>query len=192
MNRNLKLVCLLISSALLCSCGILSQMGALLSCNYRIDNVNNPMLAGVGVSNLSDLTKLDAVTALRVTSTLLSGSLPLSATVNIGVTNPNTTAAQIAGVDWILLYEETQVLTGVTQQQVYVAPNGGNSSIPLTIQADLATLFKNDSMEKMLQFANGLLHVGGQGGKVTLKIQPAISFGGQVFRMGYVTVTKEL
>ena len=192
MNKHLKLLCLLGCIALFGACGILSQMGSLLTCNYRIDQVNNPMLAGMGVSNLNDLTKLDAATALRVTTTLLSGSLPLSATVNIGVTNPNATAAQIAGLDWILLFEDAQVLTGATQQPVYVAPNGGNSSIPLTIQADLAALFKNDSMDKMLQFANGLLHVGGQGAKVSLKIQPVISLGGQPYKMGYITVSKEL
>ena len=171
-----------------CSCGLLS----LLTCNYRIDNVNNPTLAGVGVSSLNDLTKLDATTLLRVTSTLFSGSLPMSATVHIGVSNPNSAAAQIAGLDWILFFENVQVLTGSLQQQVYVAPNGGTSSIPLTIQADLAALFKNESLDKMLQFANGLLHVGEKGAKVTLKIQPTISIGAQPFKMGYIVLSKDL
>ena len=188
MNRLQKIITLLLCAICINSCGVLS----LLTCNYRIDNVNNPMLAGIGVSSISDLTKLDASTALRVTSTLLSGSLPMSATVHIGVTNPNATAAQIAGLDWILLFEEVQVLTGVLQQPVYVSPNGGNSSIPLSIQADLAALFKNESIDKMLQFANGLLHVGENNAKVTLKIQPTVLIGTQSFRMGYVTLGKGL
>ena len=170
------------------SCGVIS----LLTCNYRIDKVNNPMLAGIGVSTFNDLTKLDAVTALKVATTLLSGSLPLSATVHIGVNNPNATAAQISGLDWILLFEDVQVLTGATQQQVYVAPNGGTSSIPLTIQADLATLLKNESLDRMMQFANGLLHIGEKGAKVSLKIQPTILMGSKPVKMGYVTLSREL
>jgi hypothetical protein len=150
------------------------------------------MLAGMSVSSLSDLTKLDVSTALRVTTTILSGSLPMSATVHIGVTNPNASAAKIAGLEWILLFEEVEVLTGVLQQQVNVAPQGGYASIPLTIQTDLVKLFKNDSMEKMLQFANGLLHLGEKSTKVTLKISPSISFGGQIIKMGYITINKEI
>jgi LEA14-like dessication related protein len=174
--------------ALLSSCGLIS----LLTCNFRIDNVNNPTLAGVNVSSLNDLTKLDAATAIKVTATLLSGSLPLSVMVHIGVSNPNSTAAQIAGLDWILLFNDVQVITGALQQQVYVAPNGGAASIPLTIQTDLAALFKNDSLDKMLQFANGLLHVGEKNAKVTLKIQPTIAVGAQPVKMGYITLNREL
>jgi len=186
MNRLQKIITLLLCAIWINSCGVLS----LLTCNYRIDKVDNPMLAGIGVSSLNDLTKLDASTALRVTTTLLSGSLPMSATVHIGVTNPNATAAQIAGLDWILFFEDVQVLTGALQQQVYVAPNGGNSTVPLTIQADLAALFKNESMDKMLQFANGLLRVGEKSAKVTLKIQPTVLVGTQPFKMGYVVLGK--
>ena len=183
-----KLGFLLLCATSLNACGILS----LLTCNFRIEQVTNPVLAGMNVSNLQDLTRLDAATALRVTSTLLSGSLPMSTTVHIGVHNPNTTLAKIAGLEWILLLEDVQVLSGATHQEVSVAPNGGTTSVPLAIQADLATLFKNDSREKMLQFANGLLHIGDQGAKVTLKIRPTLSLGGRSSTMGYITVSKDL
>lgn len=188
MKTRYKLWFFVLSVAGLNACGILS----LLTCNFRIEQVTNPVLAGMNVSNLQDLTRLDAATALRVTSTLLSGSLPMSTTVHIGVHNPNTTLAKIAGLEWILFLEDVQVLSGATQQEVSVAPNGGTTSVPLTIQADLATLFKNDSREKMLQFANGLLHVGDQSAKVSLKIRPIISLGGHALNMGYITVNKEL
>ena len=188
MKIEYKLFLLPLLLALCHSCGVLSLM----TCNYRIDNVSAPMLAGINVSNRNDLTHLDASTALKVTSTLFSGSLPLSATVNIGVSNPNATAAQIAGLEWILFFEDVQMVTGALQQQVYVAPNGGTSSIPLTIQADLVSLFKKESLEKMLQFANGLLHLGEKGVKVTLKIRPSIAVGGQVLQMGYITLNREI
>ena len=178
--------------ALFNACGTLSQMAALLTCNYSVRNVDSPKLAGINIANMNDITNLDAVTALRVSATILSGALPLSATINVGVSNPNSVAAQIAGLEWILSFEGVDLLSGTTLQQVSVAPNGGSSVIPFTVQTDLVSLFNKDSRDRMLKFTQGLLHIGDKNGQVTLKIRPSISFGGQVFRMGYITVSKEI
>ncbi len=174
------------------SCTTMTQMASLLTCNYNIQGIANPRLAGVGVSSTGDLTKLDMMTAARVATSLLSGSLPLSATVNVGVTNPNGTAAQVAGLDWALFLENTSMVSGSTQQQVYVAPNGGRSVVPLTVEVDLAQLFRKESKEDMLKFANGLMHIGESSSKVSLKIRPSVSFGGQVFKTGFITVSKAI
>ncbi len=186
--------CFVVASLLLwpSSCSTLTQVASLLTCNYNLQTVTNFKFAGINLTNTQDITNLDPVAALKVTTTLLSGTLPLSATVNVGVTNPNVTAAQLAGLDWALFFEGVNILSGETQQQVYVAPNGGSSVVPFAVQIDLMELFKKESKERMLKFANGLLHLGESNSQVTMKIRPAISFGGQIYKTGYITLNKNI
>ncbi len=182
----------LLSLVALTSCSTLMQTASLLTCNYNLQGLASPKLAGISLTNTSDLMNLDAVSALKVTTALLAGSLPLSATVNVGITNPNSTAAQLAGLDWELFFEGVNVLSGATSQQVNVAANGGRSVIPFAVQMDLAQLFQKESKDRMLKFANGLMHLGEGGSQVSLKIRPAVSFGGQVYKTGFITVNKSL
>ncbi len=180
-------VCLL---AALASCTALTQMASMLTCQYSLQNVVQPRLAGISLSSVSDVTKMDALSIAKVTTSLLTGSLPLSATVNVGVTNPNQTQAALAGLDWMLMFNGASMLTGSTTQQIAVAPGGGKATVPLTVQVDLAQLFKKENRDQMLSFADGLLHLGEQNSKVTLKINPAVSFGGQVYKTGFIPISK--
>ncbi len=182
----------LVAAMMAASCSTLTNMASFVTCNYNLQNVVNPSIAGVNLTG-KDALKLDAVTALKITTGLLAGSLPLAATVNVGVTNPNAAAAQLAGLDWSLFFQNVNMLSGTTQQQIYVAPNGGQSTVPFSVQVDLASLFNKDSRDNMLQFANGLMHLGESTSKVSLKIRPAFSIGGQVIRpSGYITVNKTI
>lgn len=180
-------LCLLVG---LVSCTTLTQMASLLTCQYSLQNVAQPKLAGISLTNVNDVTKMDAVSVAKVATTLLTGSLPLSATVNLGITNPNQTQAALAGMDWTLFFEGVSMLTGSTTQPISVAANGGKSTVPLNIQIDLATLFKKDNRDQMLKFADGLLHLGEQNSTVTLKINPAVSFGGQTYKTGFIPISK--
>ncbi len=182
----------LLSLALLTSCSTLTQMASLMTCDYTLAGLSDPKIAGISLTNTGDIANLDAMSLLRLTTSLLSGSVPLSTTVNLGVSNPNQTAAQVAGLDWMLYFNNSNVLSGATQQQVYVAPNGGRSVIPFAVQMDLGQLFGKNSKDDLISFANGLLHMGESGSTVSLRIRPAVSFGGQTFKTNYITVSKSL
>ncbi len=178
------------AGVLMISCSTLTNMASLLTCNYNVQGIGDPRLAGISLTSTSDLTKLDATTALKVTTALLAKTLPLSMTVNLGVTNPNSTAAEIEGLDWALFFQEKNMLTGSTAQRVHVDANGGKTTVPFVVQLDLASLFEKESRDQMMQFANGLLHVGEQNSGVSLKIRPKVAFGGQVYTPNYITVLK--
>ena len=172
------------------SCSTLTQMASLLKCQFDLQNVTQPKLAGISLTNVQDATNLDALSLARVATSLLTGSLPLSATVNLGVTNPNQTQASLAGLEWALFFEGVSMLTGATQQQIAIAPNGGKATVPFTVETDLAQLFKKENRDQMLRFADGLLHLGEKNSTVTLKVNPAVSVGGQVIRTGFIPISK--
>ncbi len=186
-----RIVLILALTAVFASCSTLMGVASLMTCNYDLRSVSDPRLAEISLTSTRDLTSsLDAMSLLRVTTALLSGSVPFSATVNVGATNPNATAAQLSGLDWAIYSGATQMLTGQTAQQIYIGANGGTALIPLTLQIDLGKLFDKNGKDDMLKFANGLLHLGESGSDVSLRIRPSVSFGGQTFQTGFITVAR--
>ncbi len=194
-TRTLKLSLTAAAALFFVSCATLKGIGSFLTCNYNLQQVTDPRLAGISLTSTADLTNLDLSSAAKVAATLLTGSLPLSVTVNVGVNNPNGTAAQIEGLEWALWFNGTSMIGGETQQRIYVEPNGGTAIVPLTVQIDLAQLFNKEARDDMMSFANGLLHLGQanqQDSKVALKIRPRVSFAGQVFTPGWIGVSAKL
>jgi LEA14-like dessication related protein len=174
------------------SCDVLSGVVSFVNCKYEFAGLSNPSVAGINIGNMTNVNNLNAASLLKLTSGILSGSLPLSFTVNINATNPNATAAQIAGLDWGIDLNSTNILSGRLDHSVSVPGNGGQTVIPLTIQTDLLQLFKNESKDNILNFINHLLNTGEGSSNVAIRIRPSIMVGGQKISTGFITLSKTL
>jgi LEA14-like dessication related protein len=174
------------------SCDVLSGVASFVNCKYEFAGFSNPSVAGINIGNISDVNKLNATSLLKLTAGIMSGSLPLSATVNINATNPNATAAQIAGLDWEIDMNSSKILSGAVNNSVSIPANGGQTVIPLTIQTDLLQLFKGESKENILAFVNNLLNTGDSSSNVAIKIRPSVMIGGQKLSTGFITLSKNL
>lgn len=193
--RIMKLKSLIVIS-IICmtflSCDVLSGVASFVNCKYEFAGFSNPSVAGINIGNISDVNKLNATSLLKLTAGIMSGSLPLSATVNINATNPNATAAQIAGLDWEIDMNSSKILSGAVNNSVSIPANGGQTVIPLTIQTDLLQLFKGESKENILAFVNNLLNTGDSSSNVAIKIRPSVMIGGQKLSTGFITLSKNL
>ncbi|MDR1594553.1 MAG: LEA type 2 family protein [Prevotellaceae bacterium] len=174
------------------SCDVLSGALSFVNCKYEFAGFSNPSVAGINISNVTNINNINAASLLKLTAGILSGSLPLSFTANISATNPNTTAAQIAGLDWGIDLNSTNVLSGTLDHSVSIPGNGGKTIIPLTIQTDLLQLFKGESRENIMSFINHLLNTGEGSSNVAIRIRPAIMVGGQKIQTGFITLSKNL
>jgi LEA14-like dessication related protein len=170
------------------SCDVLSGVASFVNCKYEFSGISDPAVAGISLKDVTDITKLSASSLLKLTTGLMSGSLPLSVTVNIKTTNPNSTAAKIAGLDWAIDMDASNVLSGTLNHAVTVPPNGGQSNIPLTIQTDVLQLFKNESKDNILNFVNHLLNTGKSSSKISVRIRPSVMIGTQKISTGYITL----
>jgi LEA14-like dessication related protein len=141
---------------------------------------------------MNNINNLNAASMLKLTAGILSGSLPLSFTVNINATNPNATAAQIAGLDWGIDLNSANILSGTLDHSVSIPGNGGQTVIPLTIQTDLLQLFKGESKDNIMSFVNHLLNTGEGSSNVSIRIRPSVMIGGQKLSTGFITLTKNL
>lgn len=174
------------------SCDTVSNVASFVNCKYAIAGFSNPSVAGISLANLNDVNNLNAANLLKLTSGIMSGSLPLNATINVNATNPNSTAAKIAGFDWAIDMESSNILSGTINQTVTVPANGGETIIPLTIQTDILKLVQGESKNDIMNFVNSMLNIGDSSSKISLRIRPSIMVGNQKIQTGFITLSKKV
>lgn len=172
------LVSMLAIVTLMTSCDVAQQaMGAynMTKCEYSYHSVDNLSLSGV---KLSGGLSLSPANLLKLSS-LLSGnasSIPLDMTLNVNVKNPNTTAALLNGLAYVISIDDIEFTTGQLQQQLNIA-SGATSVIPIRIGVDLATLMRNNSKDAVLNIARNIVGISGSKSKVTLQLKPTFMLG---------------
>ena len=187
------LIVLSVLFLLLFSCNTLSQLTAFKNCNYEFVNLSNATVAGVSLAGLTDVNKLSPTSLLKVTTAILSGNLPLNATVNVKATNPNAKAAKIAGLEWAIDLNSTNILTGSVNQTINVPANGGQTVIPFNFQIDVMKLFKKgEKNDSIIGFVNNVLRTGEGSSTVSIRIKPTVSVGGKNISTGYITLKKKV
>ncbi len=180
----------LILAVLLTNCRQIRELSAFSKCEFRLASVNNTTLAGVNVQNVRSLSDLSLMQAGRITSAYASGSMPLNLVVNLDVRNPNPTTAALNQVEWILQIEGKDVVDGIINERVAISPDGGITTLPIRISADLRKIMDRNSAEENLNMGLGLAGANNQPSpKLTLRIKPSIMIGTANIRYpGYINV----
>ncbi len=136
------LVALLASAS---SCDVARQArGAynMVNCKYDFQSLTNLSVAGINPQSMS---LLDAPKILA----LLSGnaaSIPVGATVNLAVQNPNSTEAFLNGLDYVLAIDGIDFTAGSVSQQLSIMP-GQTGTLPLAMAFDVATFLKGENSD---------------------------------------------
>lgn len=179
----------------LSSCDILeqaSQVANLTKCEFRLKSVDQMRLAGVNIQQVDQLSDLNFIDAAKITAAATSGNLPLNFTLNVEAKNPNSATAGLNRLEWILLIDDIQMVSGVNEQNVQIAANGGTSVIPLTIGVNLKEALKGKSADAIANFGLNLAGAGNKPTRITLKAKPSILVNGRsIAYPGYLTVENE-
>jgi hypothetical protein len=184
---------ILISSATLIfcltACQQLKQMANFSKCEFRMNNVQNTTLAGVNVQQVQSVSDLNLLDAGRLSAAYASGSMPLSLTVNLDVNNPNNATAAMNRLEWILLIEDKEIVNGIVNDRVSIAPNGV-AQLPLRISTDLRKLMAKNTTQENINLGLGLVGGGNKPSKkLSLKVKPSIVIGSLTIPYpGYLTV----
>jgi len=142
-------------------------------CKYQYDSISRLNLAGI------DLSKGVNPTAVPKVLALLGGknsSVPLSLTLNLGVTNPNNNPAALSGLDYILKIDNVEFTRGALNQSLNIGANS-KGLLPLAISFDLATLLSGDSKNAVENIVKNFIGIGNEKSKVTLQIRPSMRVG---------------
>lgn len=171
-------------------CTTLQQLAALSAVDFAIDRVAEGSLAGVDIERVRTTQQLGAVDLARLTAAAVRGEMPLSFDLHLDATNPasNGTAARLVSLDWTLLVDDTETVSGVFNDERLIEP-GTTADIPVSIELDLVRFFGNNAPD-LISLALNLAGAGGDPARLTLRARPTVSTAiGPIAYPGTITIS---
>ncbi len=177
----MKRITLILSAAiLLTSCNIMNQIGGAIQLSqseYRYKSLDNIMLAGINLGNASSI----SLSNLASIATMLSGgsmvqSIPFSMTLNMDVTNPNSTAAFLDALDYAIQINEMEFAEGKMNIPIRIEP-GETKVVSVPVSTDLKSLMNRYSQERVTNEMSSFLGITPKETSVTVKLWPKLMVG---------------
>ena len=194
--KKVKLLVLVLLVAIgFSSCDILLQMAQMANfanCTFDFNNVNEVQVLDMPLSRGMSKSDLNVLQLLQVAAALKNKSLPVTFNVNLNVTNPNSVAAAMSKMDYIVTLNDKQVISTTMNNSINVPANGSNViSIPIT--TDLFQLFSGDTGDAILNLAFKLAGASSDPVNVGIKVKPYITVGDQQLAYpDYISMSKVL
>ncbi|MFA7154695.1 MAG: LEA type 2 family protein, partial [Proteiniphilum sp.] len=165
---------------LLSGCDIMNKIGGayqLSQSEYRYRSVNNIQLSGLNLGDASGI----SLSNLATIATILSGgsgmqSIPFSLTLNMDVTNPNTTAAFLDALDYAIQINEMEFVEGKMDIPIRIEP-GETKVVGVPISVDLKALMNRYSQERVSSEMSGFLGITPNKTAVSVKLWPKFFVG---------------
>ena len=195
MSKFKKTLIILFVTMGLASCDVLTQvaqMANFANCTFDFNSVNNIQMLGVNLNKGMSKTDLNATQLLSLANAIMNRQLPVTFNVNLDVKNPNSIAASMAKMDYIVTLNGKEVISTTLNNSVNVPANSSNVvSIPIT--TDLFQLFSGESADAIVNLAFKLAGASSDPVNVGLKVKPYISINGQQLAYpDYLTMNKVL
>lgn len=193
--RILFLLCF--AAILTQSCGInkqTNQIKALEKCVYDLVSADSIYVAGTDVGKMIRDKNVDLRKLPRVALGLLRKNVPLTARLNLKVTNPTEDLASINQFEYIILIKNQEIANGFVNQKVIVQP-GGSTMTPVKLNSNIYQILSNgNTMDQIIEFIQSGAGSGTEKkGLITLKIKPTIQVGKKLVKYpGYITIDKEI
>lgn len=171
-----------------CATNYKAQIAALSQFNYNVNSVDRVRLAGRDISSFDPNSGVPLASLPGIAIALLRQDLPLQGRVNLQITNPTKTFANINEFKYIIELAGKPVFEGAVDQDIKLA-TGQSMVVPLSFNTNIFGVAKEQGFDKVL---NDIFTKQGNGFFV-LKIKPSIVIGGKnIFYPGYITVDKDL
>ncbi|MBR0176040.1 MAG: LEA type 2 family protein [Bacteroidales bacterium] len=195
MSRLKRTLIVLFVAVGLASCDVMTQvaqMATFAKCNFDFNSVNQIQMLGINLSKGMTKENLNISQGLALVNAITNKSLPVTFNVNLDVDNPNSIAASMAKMDYIVTLNGKQVISTTMNQAVNVPANAKNTiSIPVT--TDLFQLFSGESADAIVNLAFKLAGANSNPVNVGLKVKPYISIGSQQLAYpDYISLNKTL
>ncbi|MCW8848696.1 MAG: hypothetical protein OQJ81_01855 [Melioribacteraceae bacterium] len=170
---NKKSIIILVGLTLLISsCGVYNSLMNLSKLKFKLGSVNNFKVGNVTINNKSKLSDFAALDILKLTSDVVSGKFPVSFTVNVLAQNPNSASSSgsnlsdmtLESFPWTLYINDKETISGNISNPMKVPAIENTTVIPLEMNLDLLSFFKDDGLNSLINLA---LSLGGKDGSAT-------------------------
>ena len=199
MKRILKITAIVVLAMSFTACDELSQIVNqaaqtinLKNCTFDVTGLNNINMLGINVSNGMNKNSLTASQLLNVTNSLINRQLPVTFNVNLEVDNPNSIAASLGKMDYIISLNDKEVISSTFNNGFSIGANSkGQVSIP--ISTDLFQLFSSETADAVLNLAFKLAGANSNPVNLGVKVKPYIKVNNQSLAYpDYITINKVL
>lgn len=200
MIRKISLCTAVLFGIILSGCsGIKQTMENAERLKFRLGAIDKITLGGVNFSNITKLDQLNVLQSASLLSSLATGSLPASMTVNLIAKNPDTypggskeSSSLIKGLDYRLLIDGQDMLTGSIDKTIEIPGVGKEATIPIPVQVDLFKLLGDGGLDRVINLVNAMNGKSGAKSNVSLKIKPTIdTFLGGISYPGEIEVVSK-
>ena len=193
--RRLLFILLVLSVVPNFGCQTLRSLASLSRLKFKLNNVSNVQLAGIGVAGKQTVSDFSLTDGLSLANSFKQSKFPLSFTLNVAAVNPNdgtkgsvNSNASLTSFEWRLLIDDVQTISGNIEKPITIPGNGQQEMIPLSINVDLYEFFGKNGYDKILNLA---LAISGAGGTSRLKLdaKPTVSTSlGPIVYPGRITI----
>ena len=195
MSKLKRTLIILFVTAGLASCDVLTQvaqMANFANCTFDFNSVNHIEMLGINLSKGMSRENLNISQGLALVNAISNRSLPITFNVNLDVSNPNSIAASMAKMDYILTLNGKQVVSTTMNNSVNV-PAKSNSMVTIPVTTDLFQLFSGESADAIVNLAFKLAGASSNPVNVGLQVKPYITVGNQQLAYpNYITLNKTL
>lgn len=181
-----KVLSILIVAILLPGCEVMNRIGGayqLSQSEYKYNSLNNINLAGINLGNASSI----SVSNLASIATMLAGgntrqTIPFSMTLNMDVTNPNSTAAFLDALDYSILINDMEFVEGKMDVPIRIEP-GETNMVSIPVSVDLKSLINRYSQERVTNEMSSFLGITPKQTSVTVKLWPKLTVGNTLIKV---------
>ena len=195
MSKLKKTLIVLFVTIGLASCDVLNQvaqMANFATCSFDFNSLNQIQMLGVNLSKGMSKSDLNASQLLSLANAIMSKQLPVTFNVNLDVKNPNSIAASIAKMDYIISLNGKEVVSTTLNNSVSVPANSTNI-VSIPIRTDLFQLFSGESADAIVSLAFKLAGANSNPVSIGIKVKPYITIGNQQLAYpDYITINKTL
>lgn len=195
MSKFKKYFIILFVTMGLASCDVLTQvaqMANFATCSFNFNSLNQIKMLGIDLSKGMSKNDLNATQLLSLANSIVNKKLPVTFNVNLDVKNPNSIAASMAKMDYIISLNGKEVVSTTLNQSVSVPANSTNIvTIPIT--TDLFQLFSGESADAIVNLAFKLAGASSNPVNLGIKVKPYITIGNQQLAYpDFITINRTL
>ena len=179
----------------LSSCDLLTQvaqMANFANCTFDFNNVNDIQMLGIDLSKGMTKDNLNIAQGLALVNAISNRTLPVTFNVNLDVNNPNSIAASMAKMDYIISLNGKEVISTTMNKSINVPANSTNM-ITIPISTDLFQLFSGESADAIVNLAFKLAGANSDPVNLGIKVKPYITINNtQLAYPDFISINKVL
>ena len=193
MKQKHLIILLIISLLATFAACSLSRAVQMVNCDYSFHKITGLSWAGINFGTTStEKSKMGASTLAKCAKAIANKDYTTTIGISLEAKNPDKRVASIAGFDYVVLYQNKEIASGVSINEAdIVVPAHGSTIIPMNFTIDITDVINFQSLkavENTLHFLGEVKKLGDNDTEFAIKFRPHIRVGKTVTKGAYIPI----